>query len=217
MSKQFWAVIAVLIIAFAGVAVVSNKKDATTSSSGSAQPTSHVEGAGNKKVTLVEYGDFECPYCYQYHPTVKQVVASYGDDITFQFRNYPLTSLHQNAFAAARAAEAASLQGKFWDMHDLLYEDRSWVGNTSPAAVFDQFATELKLNVTKFKQDYSSDKVNDTVNADLAAGQKLDINGTPTFFINGKKVEIANSVDSFKKVIDAEIAKQPAAASTTNN
>lgn len=205
MSKQFLAIIAAIVLVFAGIAVFSGKDEAKVVSS--ATPTSHVKGAGTEDVTLLEYADFECQFCLQYYPTLKQVVAEYGDKIKFQFRHYPLTSIHQNAFAAARAAEAAGMQGKFFEMHDLLYEDRSWVGSSTPTAVFESFAERLELDTAKYKQDFASTSVNNIINADLAAGQKLDVTGTPTYFLNGKKVTINNTLDDFKKVIDAEIAK----------
>ncbi|MDB5184928.1 MAG: Na+/H+ antiporter, NhaA family protein nonfunctional [Candidatus Saccharibacteria bacterium] len=216
MSKQFWIVIAVIVLAFAGVAVFSgNKSDKKVSST--TKPTSHIEGPADAKVTLVEYGDYQCPYCLQYFPTLQQVTSTYKDKIKFQFRNFPLTSIHQNAFAAARAAEAADKQGKFWEMHDLLYESRTWVNDTSPSDQFLLLAQTLKLDTTKFQADYKGASVNDLINADLAAGDKLGITGTPTFFVNGKQVDIGNSTDSFKQVIDAELTKQGVSTTTTTS
>jgi protein-disulfide isomerase len=168
-------------------------------------------GQGAKGVTLVEYGDYQCPFCEAYYPTVKQVEQLYDADIHFQFRNFPLTSLHQNAFAAARTAEAAGLQNKFWEMHDALYEAGNWQlwsESRNPTDFFNRLAGQLGLNVTQFKQDYASDKVNKLINADLAEGRKLGVTGTPSFFIDGKKVDINNDLASFKKIIDAEIAKK---------
>src|SRR5580704_8427463 len=128
MSKQFLAVIVVIILAFIGVFVVSsNKTSNTTAKSGSASTlTEHVEGQGSTGVKLVEYGDYECPFCEEYYPTVKAVEAEFNSQITFQFRNFPLVSIHPNAFAGARAAEAADQQGKFWQMHDTLYDNSNW-------------------------------------------------------------------------------------------
>src|ERR1700733_9956637 len=112
MTKQFWAVLVVIILIFVGIFVFSgNKNNANTSTSSSAKPTEHIEGLGKSGVTLVEYGDYECPYCEEYFPVVKQVQQQYNDQIFFQFRNFPLTSIHPNAFAGARAAEAAALLG----------------------------------------------------------------------------------------------------------
>lgn len=218
MSKQFWAVVAVVIILFVGVAVVTNRnKDDVASNGSAASTTNHVKGAGTTDVTLVEYGDFQCPYCQTYHATVKQVLADYGDQIKFQFVNYPLTSLHQNAFAASRAAEAADKQGKFWEMYDLIYQNNDpsgrtgWVASSTPTEYFEQYATQIGLNAEKFKTDSKSAAVNAAINADLAKGKKLGIEGTPTFYLNGKKATIANTAGDFKKVIDAAIAAKPSA------
>ena len=208
MSKQFWAVIIVVILSLVGIFALTGKNSTNSSgSTASAQPTAHILGQGTKGVTLVEYGDYECPYCGQYYPTVKAVEAKYGDAIRLQFRNFPLVQSHQNAFAAARAAEAAGLQNKFWEMHDALYVNQNqWANSRTPTQIFDAYATQLKLDLPKFKQDYASIKVNDIINADTAAGTKLNVQGTPSYYLDGKQVQVANTVEAFSKVIDAEIA-----------
>lgn len=215
MSKQFWAVIAAIVVILVGVSIATNhKSNGSGSKSNSNAVTHHVEGKSTTGVTLVEYGDYQCPYCQVYSSTVKQVVADYGDKISFQFVNFPLTSLHQNAFAAARAAEAANKQGKFWEYHDLLYQNNDpngrtgWVASNQPTTYFDQFAKDLGLNVKQFDTDMASEATNDAVNADMAKGNKLGIDGTPTFYVDGKKVTIANSEADFKKVLDAAITKK---------
>ncbi len=219
MSKQFLGVIAAIMLVFIGVFIITSgkTKDATKSSSGSSTLTQHVEGKNSAGITLVEYGDYQCPFCQQYYSTVKIVQAEFNDQIKFQFRNFPLTSLHQNAFAAARAAEAAALQGKFWEMHDALYETRNyqvWSGASDPNPLFISYAQQLGLKTDQFKTDFASGKVNDLINADQAEGTKLGITGTPTFFVNGKKTEIGNSVPSFEKIIKAELAKKGVKATT---
>lgn len=210
MSKQFWGVIAAIVIVFVGIFVLTgNKSDSGSKSSNKSALTQHTAGKGTSGVTIVEYGDFQCPFCGDYHPTIKQVQAKYGDQIKFQFRHFPLTSVHKNAFAASRAAEAAALQNKFWEMHDLLYETQSqWSASSDPTTYFNQFAGQLGLNVTTFKKDYGSTQVNDAINADMAKGTELKITGTPTFFVNDKQTQISNTFESFQKVIDEAIAKQ---------
>lgn len=222
MSKQFWAVIIVVILALIGIFTFTGKKSTGTNnpSSASGQPTTHIIGQGTTGVTLVEYGDYQCPACGQYYPVVKAVQAKYGDAIKFQFRNFPLVSSHQNAFAAARAAEAASLQGKFWEMHDALYQSQAqWSSSSSASQIFVQYASQLKLNVAQFRQDYASIKVNDAINADSAAGTKANVQGTPSYYLDGKYVQVANTPEAFEKVIDAEIAQKakatPAVAPAT--
>lgn len=219
MSKGFWGIIAILVIIFGGVVALSNNKSSNTNSTkNSSSLSQHIEGSGN--VTLVEYGDYECPFCQQYYQTVKTIQTEYNDRVKFQFRNFPLTSLHRNAFAAARAAEAASLQGKFWEMHDALYDPSNyqvWKDASNPNPYFDQYAQQLSLDPAKFKTDFASSKVNDTINADLAEGNRLGITGTPTFFVDGKQVSIANDISQFEKVLNAALAKQtPASAGATS-
>ena len=211
MSKRFLIVLAVVILGFGGLYLVgkSNKAAAPGSTSSSnAQPTTHLFGSGKKNVTLIEYGDYQCPACGAYYPLVKAVVEKYKDDIYLQFRNYPLVTIHQNAFAGSRAAEAADMQGKYWEMHDLLYEQqRTWSASNSPKTYFDQYATELKLDLKKFDDDYSSSTVNDRIAADIKEGQKIGADSTPTFVLDGKKLD-QNPKDqaSFEKLITDAIA-----------
>lgn len=218
MSKQFWAVIIVVILALVGIFAFTSKKSPTSNgtNTASSQPTQHFQGAGTTGVTLVEYGDYQCSACGQYYPTVKAVQAKYGDAIKFQFRNFPLVNSHQNAFAAARAAEAASLQGKFWEMYDALYASQAqWSSSNSASQIFEQYASQLKLNISQFKQDYASIAVNNTINADTAAGTKVNVPGTPAYYLDGKPIQVANSVEAFAKVIDAEIAQKAKTAPLT--
>lgn len=222
MSKSFWGIVVAIVIALVGLSVLtSDKSEAPSSGGNSSSLTSHVQGKGTSGVTLLEYGDFQCAYCQQYHATIEQVQADYGDKLKFQFRNFPIVSIHKNAFAASRAAEAADLQGKFWEMHDLLYETNDpngasgWVAAKDAMPFFEQYAKKIGLDMTKFKKDFASGVVNDRINADLAEGNKLGITGTPTFYLNGKKIEVNNDVASFKKVIDAEIAKQKPASNSS--
>lgn len=215
MSKQFLAVIAVVILVFVGIVVITSNKS-TTSTSNSTKPSEHIEGQGKSGVTLVEYGDYQCPYCGEYYPTLKQVYAEYSSQITFQFRNFPLVNLHPNAFAGARAAEAANLQGKFWQMHDILYEQNdlyynsnetyaTWINASDPLNDFDNYAKQLGLNVNQFNTDYASSKVNNVIQADMNAGNQLNIDATPTFILDGKQVQIGNSLGSFETLINAQI------------
>jgi protein-disulfide isomerase len=208
MSKRFWLILVGIVIVFGVIFKLQNKNNTPSSTTGS--PTNHVEGNGTAKVTLVEYGDYECPFCEQFYPVVKDIAAQYNDKIYFQFRNLPLTQIHQNAFAGARAAEAASLQGKFWQMHDILYDEQStWSPSNNPQTYFNTYAKNLGLNVAKFQQDYLSDQVNNSINADISAfNQTGNDQATPTFFLDGTKINPTATIDSFTKLINTEIAKK---------
>ena len=211
MSKQFLGIIVLIIAIFVGIVMFTGgKTDAPGKKSSTKTLTQHVQGQGQAKVTLVEYGDYQCPYCGQYYPLVKQVQQQFDKEIYFQFRNYPLTNAHPNAFAAARAAEAAALQNKFWEMHDLLYEgQQQWSQMSDAVPAFEQYAQQLNLNIAQFKTDFASRTVNDLINADFAEGTKLGITGTPTFFLDGKKLDPSpQDAAAFEKVIKAEIAKK---------
>lgn len=237
MSKQFWAILAAIVLVFVGVLLV-NKHD-TKAPTATGNPTNHVEGTSPKGIKLVEYGDYQCPGCGEFYQTVKEVAAKYNKQVVFQFRNLPLTSLHPNTFAASRAAEAAAMQDKFWQMHDALYDQNqvyyksngaatTWVSAKDPIPFFNDMAKQLGLNMTKFKSDFSSTKVNNLINADVAAflhtsyaGGDQSKEATPTFFLNGSYLDNSSlldsqgqpSVDAFSKLIDAALKDAPAAKS----
>lgn len=207
MSGKFWLVIGIIVIVFGGILIFHSDK---TSNNSSGTPSNNIEGKGTTGVKLVEYGDFECPYCEEYFPVVKQVAALYNDQIYFQFRNLPLTQIHPNAFAGARAGEAASLQGEFWQMHDLLYENQDqWVSSSNPQSYFDIYAKQLGLNMTEFNNDFASTQVNDTIQADIAAFNKTGLpEATPTFFLDGKHITPDPTVASFSQLINAAIKQK---------
>ncbi len=207
MSKTFWAVIAIIVIIFGGIVLFKGNKDDSGINTAATKPTNHLIGNTSSKVKLVEYGDYQCPYCGQFYPIVKQVQQKYNDQIAFQFRNLPLNQRHKNAFAAARAAEAAGIQGKYWEMHDALYQNQQTWGEADGAqSIFEQYAQQLGLNVTKFKSDSASNAVNGTINADIQAFLKTgNVESTPTFLLDDKKITPGYSVDQFSKYIDAEL------------
>jgi protein-disulfide isomerase len=217
MDKRFWAIIGVIVVVFGGIVVLNNHKASNTTSTGNAsQATNHVEGDLTSKVTLVEYGDFECPVCESYFSAVQQVQQQYNTTVKFQFRNLPLSSIHPNAIAGARAAEAADIQGKYWQMHDALYHESNWTDwstSSNPESFFWAYAQQLGLNVAKFKTDFASSAVNDRIQADIAAFKKTgQEQATPTFFINGKYYPNTDFVDNngpsataFSKVLDAAL------------
>ena len=210
------AILAAIAVIFGGIFVFSQHSG---NKSGGGQPSNHVIGDGAKNVTLVEYGDYQCPICEAYEPVVEQVRTAYAKDIHFQFRNLPLPGLHKNAFSAARAAEAASLQGKFWEMHDTLYNLtnwQAWTASSSPIDLFKVYAQQLGLDVAKFQSDFASESVNSTIQADLDAFKKTkQQQATPSFFLGSTYIDNSKLTDQnnrplfekFKTILDAEIAK----------
>lgn len=176
----------------------------------SAVPTNHQYSQGNTGIVLMEYGDFQCPGCAAYYPIIKEVKELYKDRVTFQFRHLPLVEIHTNALSSARAAEAAARQDKFWEMHDLLFENqRTWQDSNDPLSIFTAYASSLGLDTSKFQEDYKSQAVNDTINADINEFQKTgEEKSTPAFFLDGVKIEPNGSIEDFQKLLDEAIAKK---------
>ena len=160
---------------------------------------------GNREaaVILVEYSDFQCPACAAYYPLVKQLSEEFGDKMVFIYRHFPL-SQHQNAESAAVAAEAAGRQGKFWEMHDLIFDNQNeWAKSArwSVEDIFVKYAEKLNLDLEKFKADLDLKEIKQKVSKDLESGVNAKVNGTPTFFLNGKKLSTPRSYEEFKKII----------------
>ena len=144
-------------------------------------PKDHVQGPPDAPVHLVEFGDYECPYCGEAYPVVKALQERLGDQMCFVFRNFPLTQVHPHAEEAAEAAEAAGAQGKFWEMHDLLYENQDAL---EPEDLV-QYARALKLDLPRFVLEMREHVYVERVREDFRSGVRSGVNGTPTFFING--------------------------------
>ena len=206
MNKKTWIIFGVVCVVVLGGLIMLSRKDQPnvsnidqtkiqTATTANGNIADHVYGLTKSKATLIEYGDFQCPYCGEAYPQVKSITTDYKAKITFVFRNYPLSSMHPNAKAAAAAAEAAGLQGKYWDMHDKLYTTQSdWDNLTTDkrTSAFVSYAKAVGVkDLNKFKTDMASDNVNQKINFDLALGNKFGVTGTPTFELNGKKVSDA--------------------------
>ena len=161
------------------------------------------QGPANAPVELVEFSDFQCPFCLRAHPTVKQVLSTYGNKIRFVYRNYPLPN-HPNARPAAEAAQCANEQGKFWEYHDRLFADQSKLGADDLKAS----AAALGMDAAKFNACFDSHKYKDRVDTDMSAGNQAGVDGTPAFFINGRMLSGAQPYDEFKRVIDEELARR---------
>jgi protein-disulfide isomerase len=143
----------------------------------------HVQGPADAAVTLVEYGDYECPYCGAAYPIVKEVQQRMGDRLQFVFRNFPITTSHPHAEQAAEAAEAAASQGRFWEMHDLLYENQRRLGDDD----LHGYAAQLGLDLDAFDRDLAEHVHAPRVREDFMSGVRSGVNGTPTFYVDGKR------------------------------
>lgn len=162
---------------------------------------------GSPKVTIVEFGDYQCPACGVAHPVMKEIESEYGNKITFVFRNFPLP-MHQNSHISAEAAEAAGKQGKFWQMYDLLYQNqKEWSESTSPLDIFATYAKKLGLDVEQFKSDVSNNAYAKQIEQDIKDGNALGVNATPTFFINGVMMEGVPQTSDFKEKINQALVK----------
>lgn len=158
---------------------------------------SPVKGPNNAKITIVEFSDFQCPYCRRGYETMEQVAKMYPNDVKIAFKHFPLP-FHNEAEPAAKAAWAAQQQGKFWEYHEELFKNQDKLG----AEYYVQLASSLKLDVEKFKRDMASEAAAKQVKADTEIGQKNGIQGTPGFFVNGVAVKGAYPAEHFKGIIE---------------
>ncbi|HTU63810.1 MAG TPA: thioredoxin domain-containing protein, partial [Polyangiales bacterium] len=166
----------------------------------SGNPPAH--GPKESKVTVVEFSDFQCPYCSRAATTVTDLKKKYGDKVLFVFRQYPL-SFHENAHISAEASLAAHEQGKFWELHDKMFENQKKLDRAS----LDGYAKDVGLNVAAFKKALDDKKYKDAVDAELKLGEEVAVDGTPTMFVNGKRVSNPTSVEEVSKVIDEALGK----------
>lgn len=168
---------------------------------------SHMTRTKEARVQIVEFGDYQCPACGAVHPAIKQLLTDYKDNanVNFVFRNFPLP-MHRNALIAAEAAEASGAQGKFWEMHDKLYENQNeWAEKSDSLELFINYAQSLGLNIEKFKADIQNHNFVNVIKADTNDGQSLGIPGTPTFFINGEQLSNIPNLQEFKNKIEATL------------
>lgn len=205
----FLAVIAVGVILL--VTLGGNKEDGQTASlSDSVVLQEWTKGNLESQVTLVEYSDFQCPACAAYYSLTKQLMEEFGDRIKFTYRHFPLRQIHINADLASRATEAAGKQSKFWEMHDLLFENQSsWSESRDADKIFEGYASKIGLNVEQFKSDIKSKEVAEKVQKDYESGVASGVNGTPTFFLNGKKLDNPGNYDQFKTIILQALDAKP--------
>lgn len=216
--KNPWVIIGIIAALLFGGAIWYSGL-ATEQSNEGIEITDHVQGNPDAAVTLLEYSDLECPACAAFQPILTQVFEQYGDQLRFEYKHFPLylanPALHPNSVAAALATEAAGQQGKFFEYHDVLFaKQKEWAAASVPTALFVQYAGDLGLNVEQFKLQMKSSALRDRVKADFAEGRALGITGTPTFFLNGEKMQY-DTYQAFIEQIAVAIDPNAAASSTT--
>jgi protein-disulfide isomerase len=157
----------------------------------------HHEGNEGASIVVVEYGDFQCPYCGRAYPLVKRLLKERGDDINFVFRNFPLREIHPYAYVAAITAEAAASQNKYWEMHDLIFENQDKLNTNYLVSL----AEGIGLDMERFAKDSKSETLNNKIEIDFEGGIRSGVSGTPTFFINGHKVLTYD--ETYESLLDA--------------
>lgn len=207
MNGKGWILGVVLVVGILGAAVIFGKDNSSTIAN--SQGSQNYYGNAESPVTVTEFVDFQCEACYAYYPGVKEVKETYKDRVQFRVRNFPIVSGHQFAMQAAKSAEAAAIQGKYWEMHDKIFEGQKiWEQTQNPQSYFDQYAEEIGLNMEQYNSDKISPEVSAVINKDLADVKEIGGNGTPTFAINGEKVENPGpSVEALSKMIDDALAE----------
>jgi protein-disulfide isomerase len=212
MSKEAKILVAVLVVVVGGMIglfVLANNNNAPAAVGDKTKivrTTSHKTGSGS--IQMVEFGDYQCPACGAAYPNVKQLLASEGTNISFYFRNFPLITLHPNANTGANAAEAAADQGKFWEMHDKLYETQTaWSNLSDPTDTFVGYAKSLGLDSDKFKTAIQNKQFQNVIDQDVADGNALSINATPTLYFNGVKYTGTSSYADLKAQVDSLLKK----------
>jgi len=225
MTKKGWIIFFVLVVGFLLILVLSSRNSQSLVDVGSVDVFAvqeanekngmikdHIYGNPDSNVMLLEYGDYQCPGCGNLHPIMKQLVEDNKNDVKLIFRNYPIVNAHPNARAAAAAAEAAGLQGKYWEMHNKLYEsqqDWSFLNASNRTDKFVSYAKDLNLDTEKFKNDMALESINQKINYDFALAKKQNVSSTPTLFINSKQVnqETLSDLEKLKTEIQQAITK----------
>lgn len=208
---------AIFLLLFIGIIAVAKNKNKPTTATGSAQfannghermvkrernDATNSANPAQKVVTMVEYGDIQCPACKTYHPIVLALLREFPEQLKLVFKNFPLTQVHPNAMAAAIAAEAAGKQAKYFQFVDNAYDKQEeWAGLDNPQSKFEQYAKALGLNIAQFKKDQQDPAIAKLIADQNKEGIQNGVTGTPSFFIDGKKIANPSTLEAFKKVI----------------
>lgn len=169
--------------------------------------TDHIHGSKSARVTLVEYGDFECPSCGQAHAALKIMLAHFGPDVRFVFRHFPQREVHPRAESAAETAEAAGAQGKFWQMHDLLFDHQQHLDEKH----LHQYANQLELDIPRFENEMRDHVYLQRVQEQVAGAERLNVRATPTFYVNGVFADVSFGLEHLHQAIDKALSTGRAA------
>lgn len=199
----------------AGAAVFLSRGSDKAAAENSATPAhveikagAHIRGPQNAPLTLVEFGDYECPVCGTWYPFVNEILSRYPDKLRLDFHHYPLVSIHPNAMTGAMAAEAAGEQGKYWEMHDALFEhQREWAESQNPRPIILNLASRIGLDLNRFEQSMNSPALQSRILQDVSLAQDLKIEGTPTFFLNGEMIRPKLSMEDLVQTIESRLHK----------
>ena len=210
-AAMWVAILAVVGAALFGIVKLASKQDRgeniNASSISTILPSDHVKGGGARAV-LIEYSDFQCPACGSYAPVVKKLGEELGEELQIVYRHFPLPQ-HKNAKLAAVVAEAAGMQGKFWEIHDMIFENqREWSESDKANEIFLGYISQLGLDMDKFSQDIGSAELQKKINNTYIDGVKIGLNSTPTFFLNGEKIVNPRNYEDFKSLIQQTIDKE---------
>ncbi len=195
MKDHVWKIIGVVAVLAVGASIVYSNSVSSRANDGVVFEA-HIKGNTDAKVVLTEHSDFQCPACGQFFPVIQDLLAEHGDSIAFEYKHFPLISIHPYAVPAAKAAEAAGQQGKFFEMHDKLFENQQiWSVGAAPQAFFNAYAEELGLDVGLFKTHMKSSLINDKIQAEFEEARELGLTSTPSFFLNGKRMSFQTYED----------------------
>ena len=212
-TKPLTIIAVAVIIAAATAVFLSRQSSAPVSENSADSPASltsgggHLRGPENAPFTLVEFGDYQCPSCAAYHPMVTEVMRRYPDKVRLEFHHFPLLSIHPNSMGAAIAAEAAGEQGRYWEMHDLLFEDQmQWAQMPNPEPEFIALANRAGLNANQFMKSLRSPEIQQRVLQDVVRGREAKVDAVPAFFVKGQHIPLPHNIQEFSQLVEQNLA-----------
>ncbi len=193
-------IIGVIVVVLIVSSVWYSNSEGQKNNAGVDTSKTFIKGNPEASITLVEYSDFQCPACAGFQPVLADVMNEFGNDIRFEYKHFPLP-MHSLAEPAARAAEAAGQQDKFYEFHDVLFEkQKTWSNSSNPNALFTQYAEELGLDMQKFRRQMNASLLADKISDSKAEAKKLNVTATPTFFLNGEKMDLVSYEDFYQQI-----------------